>query len=129
MTVRSEIQVPTDYTETSFTTISGEFDFVIKVRSCIVTSYAASQVLTTFSYNIGAPGVTSDKYIFDEDQPCDYAETVTISNLPAFMEHNEATSDFSIAQNSDLSLIGSYTVTIKSQITIPNDPTPTILED
>ena len=48
VTVRSEIQVPSDYTETSFTTVSGTFEFVIKVESCIVSSYTASQVINIF---------------------------------------------------------------------------------
>ena len=45
------------------------------------------------------------------------------------MQHNEATSDFKIARNSDLSLIGSYTVSVKSEIFIPADPSPVALFD
>ena len=56
------------------------------------------------------------KYIFTEDPVCQYPETVTLTNLPSFVEHNESTSDFSIPHNADLSLIGSYVVTIKSEI-------------
>ena len=46
-------------------------------------------------------------------------------NLPEFVTHNVGTSDFTIDQNSDLSLIGSYTVTIRSEIYIPDDYTKT----
>ena len=57
---------------------------------------------------------------------CDYPETVTVTNLPVFANHNEATSDFTIPQNNDLSLIGEYTVTLRSEIEVPNDHTKTI---
>lgn len=37
--IRSEIQVPTDYTQTVFTTLFVEYDFFIQVEECVVTSY------------------------------------------------------------------------------------------
>ena len=46
-------------------------------------------------------------------------------NLPDFVTHNVGTSDFTIPQNVDLSLIGSYTVTIRSEIQVPDDYTLT----
>ena len=94
-----------------------------------MTSYSATEIFETFSYNIGSPSLTSDKYSFDEDKPCGYTETVTIEGLPAFMEHNAASSDFKIQLNTDLTLIGSYEVTVKSEIVIPSDPAPVILSD
>ena len=49
---------------------------------------------------------------------------MTVISLPAFVTHNEASSDFTILKNSDLSLIGNeYTVTLKSEICIPDDYT------
>ena len=62
-------------------------------------------------------------YTFDEDPICDYPETVTLTNLPTFVTHNLASSDFDLPQTSDLSLIGSYEVTIRSEITVPDDYT------
>ena len=41
------------------------------------------------------------------------------------MTHNEGSSDFFIPQNLDLSLIGSYPVTIRSEIRVPDDYTMT----
>ena len=41
------------------------------------------------------------------------------------MVHNVGTSDFTIAENADLSLIGSYSVTIRSEILVPDDYTKT----
>ena len=61
----------------------------------------------------------------DEDPVCNYPETVTVTNLPAFAVHNEPTSDFTIAQNNDLGLIGEYVVTLRSEISVPDDHTKT----
>ena len=59
-----------------------------EVGHVFVTSYSATEIFETFSYNIGSPSLTSERYSFDEDKPCGYTETVTIEGLPAFMEHN-----------------------------------------
>jgi hypothetical protein len=82
-------------------------------------------VLTVISYNVGAPSLTSPKYTFDESPPCLYPETVTLTNLPSFVTHNLATSDFTIPQTFDLALIGEYKVHIRSEISIPDDYTKT----
>lgn len=94
-----------------------------------MTALTASQTLTTFSYRIGAPSITSQQYAFEEDVPCNYAKTVTIENLPAFMVHNEATSDFTISANTDLNLIGSYEVIVKGEIEVLADPGTVVLSD
>ena len=65
--------------------------------------------------------MTDGHYIFDEDPVCNYPEIVTVTNLPNFANHNEPSSDFTIPQNSDLDLIGEYTVTLKSEIHVPDD--------
>lgn len=46
---------------------------------------------------------------------------MTLTNLPAFIKHQEPTSDFTLPQNTDLALIGSYVVTIRSSISKPDD--------
>ena len=67
-------------------------------------------VLGTRKDNVGP-------YQFDQDPACGYSQTVTIDNLPAFVSHNAPiSSDFSIEQISDVSLVGSYPVTIRSEI-------------
>ena len=74
------------------------------------------------TYNIGAAGLFNvGAYIFDEDPVCNYPETVTLTDLPAFMTHNEASSDFDLPLQTDLALIGSYLVTIRSEISVPDD--------
>jgi len=70
--------------------------------------------------------LTSPSYVFDESQPfCFYPETVTITGLPTFMKHNKLTAKFTIAQTFNLALIGMYTLTIRSEINVPNDYTMT----
>ena len=119
--MRSEILVPDDYTLKTFTSFVDEYEFLIQVEECIVNTYSADQVLDVISYNIGAPTLTSPKYSFVEDPACSYPETVTFVDLPFFVSHNEVTSDLTIFQNLYLNLIGSYTVTIRSEIQIPDD--------
>ena len=125
VTLKSEIQVPDDHTKATFTPHFVEYQFVIQVEECIVNTYTADQTIDVISYNIGAPTLTSPQYSFVEDPACHYPETVTLIGLPSFVTHNEATSDFTIDQNTDLSLIGSYTVTLRSEIQIPDDYTKT----
>ena len=63
-------------------------------------------------------------YVFDENPVCNYPETVTFTDLPTFVTHNAPTSDdFTIPVNNDLSLLGSYTVRIRSEINVPDDHT------
>ena len=119
--IRSEIQVPDDHTGTTFTTKFDEYDFIIQVEECTVDDYTADKVIKSFSYHIGAPDFTSPKYSFIETPACQYPETVILTNLPAFVLHNEDTADFTILQNNDLSILGSYTVTLRSEIYIPDD--------
>ena len=59
VTLRSEIQVPDDYTKSTYTIMFVEYDFVIQVEECLVDNYTADQVIDTISYNIGTPSITS----------------------------------------------------------------------
>ena len=123
VTIRSEIQIPDDYTKTSFTRMFVEYDFQILIEPCIVNTYTATTSITEIVYNIGALEKTDGLYVFDEDPVCNYPETVTLTNLPVFVNHNEAQSDFTIPQTTDLSLLGEYIVNIKSEICVPDDHT------
>ena len=96
---------------------------MIIVANCLVTTYTETTKITEIFYNIGSPTKTDGIYAFDESPVCNYAETVTLTNLPAFVTHNEASSDFTIPQTLDLSLIGEYFVTINSKICVPFDET------
>ena len=90
-----------------------------------MNSYTADEVIDVISYNIGTSSLISQKYSFVEDPLCNYPETVTFIDLPNFVAYNKDTSDFLIPQNSDLSLIGNYPVTIRSEIRVPDDYTMT----
>ena len=100
-----------------------EYEFKILIEPCIVSTYTATTSITQIVYNIGALEKTDGLYTFDEDPVCNYPETITLTNMPVFVTHNESTSDFKIPQTSDLSLLGEYTVTIKSEICVPDDHT------
>ena len=76
-------------------------------------------------YNVNQVTVTAGNYQFDESPVCNYPETVTLKNLPTWTIHNVASSDFTIPRNADLSLIGEYIVTLRSEIKIPIDHTKT----
>ena len=53
--------------------------------------------MTEITYNIGDPALTDGLYAFEETPVCGYPETVTLTNLPTFVTHNEANSDFMIS--------------------------------
>ena len=77
--------------------------------------------MTEIRYALGDPPLKDGAYKFDEVPFCGYAETVTLQNLPAFVTHNGAGSDFTVPKSGDLNIIGEYTVNIKSEISVPDD--------
>ena len=129
MTIRSEIEVPDDASSGTTSTMFFEYDFTVFIEPCIVNTYLATLEVADISYNIGASDLTNvSPYIFEEDPVCGYSETVTFTDLPAFVIHNGPISgDFNVPFNSDISLIGFYVVTIRSEISIPNDYTKNTL--
>ena len=87
------------------------------MNPCNVNTYTETRAVGDITYNIGAPSLVDiGNYIYDENPVCNYPETVTLTDLPAFITHQEPTSDFTLPQNADLDLIGSYVVTIRSEI-------------
>ena len=121
--IRSVIEIPDDYTKSTFTTMFVEYDFIVFIEPCLVTSYDATSTVTKIVYNIAQADLTAGYYQFDETPVCNYPETVTVTDLPVWSIHNEPSSDFTIPQNNDLSLIGEYIVTLRSEIQVPNDHT------
>jgi hypothetical protein len=122
VTLRSEICVPDDYTQATCTTMFVEYDFTVFVEKCVVNTYTDTQRVGDLSYNIGGASLLNiGAYIFDEDPVCNYPETVTLTGLPTFISHSEPGSDFDLPITTDLSLIGSYVVTIRSEIFVPDD--------
>ena len=121
MTVRSEIQIPDDFAGTTYTTLADEFEMIIEIGPCVVNSYDATLSVPTLIITIGSADSVLGNYVFDESPVCNYPETVTVTNLPTFAQHNEPTSNFDIFEVTDLSLAGDYTVTLRSEIQIPDD--------
>jgi len=74
---------------------------------------------------IGDPTLYSPKYNFTQTPLCNYPETVTVTDLPAFAFHNVNSSKFEIPQTENLTLDGIYTVTLRSEIQVPTDYTKT----
>ena len=116
VTLRSEISVPTDYTKTSFNTLFVEYTFPIYMEPCQISSFTDSLTAGPIFYNIGAPDKTDGNYDFLQDLPCGYVETVSVANLEPYMIHNQASRDFTILQQTDLSLISEYIITITATI-------------
>ena len=92
----------------------------VVIEPCRVLSYSATNAIASMVYSIGGPDL-SDTYTFDESPVCGYAETITITSLPAFMLHDEATSKLTIPSTLDLNLVGQYQVTVRSEIEVPDD--------
>ena len=117
MTIRSEICIPKDYTKASCTIIFNSYDFLVNIEPCLVITYLATQKVGDITSNVGAASLLNvGAYKFDESPVCNYPETVTLTSLPVFVTHKLPTSNFDIPKTIDLSLIGSYVVTIRSEI-------------
>ena len=99
--------------------------FTVFMEPCLITSYEATTKVTVIVYNVNQLSLTAGNYVFDESPFCGYPETVAVTDLPAFATHNEVASDFTIPQNNNLDLIGEYSVTLRSEISVPNDHTKT----
>lgn len=106
VTILSEIQIPDDYTASSFTTLSVEYDFFVQIEKCIITKYQSTSILLPMTYIIGDPGIISPSYSFDETPICNYKETVSVTGLPAFVQHKENDATFGISKVEDLALDG-----------------------
>ena len=112
--IKSEIRVPTDFTNTTFTIIKVEYEFPIRVQPCLVATYKRSLVAGSINHAIRAPEKNFGAYSFSETPICNYPTVVTVTDLPTFASHKKATSDFTINYLEDLNFIGEYVVTIKS---------------
>ena len=76
--------------------MSAQHDFTVFIEPCLVSTYLATKQVTVIVYNVNQATLTDGHYIFDEDPVCNYSETVTVSNLPNWVSHNENSSDFTI---------------------------------
>ena len=94
--IKSLITVPDDYTKSTFTDWFVQYDFKIYIEPCLVNTYVSTLDAGPITYSIGDPTLTDGPYIFTEDPVCNYPETVTLTDLPAWASHNTGTLDFTI---------------------------------
>ena len=97
MNIKSEICVPDDHIQTTCTIFEVDYDFKVVMQPCLVNTYTATKEVGDISYNIGANALVNiGTYAFTEDPVCQYPETVTLTDLPNWITHNEDTSDFTL---------------------------------
>ena len=66
--------------------MSKEYDFIVVMQPCTISTFTADQEVGDISYNIGADSLLNvGKYIFGQDPDCGYPETITITGLPDFL--------------------------------------------
>ena len=82
----------------------------------MVDAFDASDVIETMSYSNGNPTPATASYSFVQTPDCGYPETVTVIDLPGFMDHDEFSKEFTIPETYDNFWLGSYTVTLRSEI-------------
>ena len=61
VTIKSEIFVPTDYTNSDFTTMTVEYPFSIYIEPCIITDFTTVPI-GKMTYTIGSPAILSETY-------------------------------------------------------------------
>lgn len=59
-------------------------------------------------------------YEFTQTAACGYTETITIENLPSFVNHNDFARSFTVLTD-DYASVADYTATITSTIEVPDD--------
>ena len=130
VTIKSEICVPKDYTKVTCSLMFDQYQFTVFVEPCLVSFYTSTLKVDDIFYKIGTTALKNvSPYTFDESPVCNYPEKVTLTNLPTFVTHNApTTADFSVPFNSNISLIGSFTITIRSEINFPTDYTKKTLK-
>jgi len=119
--IRSEIEVPNDYTMATKRIMFKEETVTVRINPCQVSTYTATKQVVSITYRIGDPDLIDGAYAFSESPICGYPETVTVTNLPSWAIHLSADKKFKIPSTRDLALIGSYTVTMRGEISMPND--------
>ena len=95
------------------------------MHPCAIISFSSKVTVASIKYYINTATLTAGQYAFEQNPLCGYPETITVTGLPAFASHNAVPHDFTVPATSDLALIGVYPVTLRSEISVPNDYTKT----
>ena len=94
ITLRSEVELPAS---SSMTGLFVEYDIEIRIEPCQVTSFTELLPGYPIEYKLGGESLTDGYYMFEESPICEYPQTITVTNLPAFVEHDEFMAGFTIA--------------------------------
>ena len=92
---------------------------------CQISDFYASPRAEDASYIVGSPAELVGSYGLTQEPACGYEETTSVTNLPAMIEHEAAEFRFRVNEQSDNANIGAYTITIRSEISVPDDATLT----
>lgn len=96
VTVVGTLSFHEDYTLTNKATLTAQFTFTIFVEPCKVDSFVGEPLIDFISYSVGSATLTAGDYGFTQTPPCGYAQTITVSGLPSFVDHREADKNFQI---------------------------------
>ena len=78
--------MPDDHTQSTFTPHAVNYDFLVIIDPCIVNQYIATIIATDITYAIGSTTLANvSPYAFEQQPNCGYPETITLTNLPAFV--------------------------------------------
>ena len=102
-------------------------NFNIIVEPCLVTSIDIVKALSDYYYQVGSgdPNVVTDQYEFIQNPDCQYVVSITANVVPTHINHDPTGQDFTVPATSDLSLIGSYPITVRAELSFPSDHTKT----
>lgn len=85
------IEVPDDYTKSTYRTYTLEQNFNIIVEPCLVTSLDIVTPLSDVFYQVasGSPDVVTDSYLFVQNPDCRYTLSITMSPIPTHILYSE----------------------------------------
>ena len=91
------------------------------MEPCRIFSFEGDPIVNDLYYTIGQQSVTSGKYGFIQDKNCGYEETFAVNGVdPKWITHNTATKDFTVPFTMDNAAEGTYVITIRNEISVPD---------
>lgn len=101
-----------------------EHAFSITVQPCQIDFVDSLSQVADIVYHIGDAGQTSSSYEFAQLPLCGYTQEISVSGLPAFVEHDEQGRNFVVKETTDASaFVGVHQVTITCSVEVPVDYT------
>lgn len=103
---------------------TSSYDFVVIVNPCTITNVVRSSSVEDIEITVNDPEYISGPYQFDQQPACGYQVDLVVLDMPSFMTHDPAFSEFKV-QTSDANDVGIYTVRVRYTIQVPTDATKT----